>query len=234
MKLLIFLCCISNITLASSVHFDIGNSKTNYNRFSIPNNSASQIDMPRGAGLTSFSLTGFMDLASQNQFYFLLAPLEVDYAFSSTNSFRFNNSNFSAGQTTNVSYKFNSYRLGYLWTWNTQNLKYWVGVVGKIRDAEITIMQNSVSDSYDNVGFVPLASFGFEWLLASSWSVFSHTDALAASQGSAFDSQLELKYRMGNFATSIGARILGGGADNDSVYTFAQFDTNYLRISFLF
>jgi len=36
------------------------------------------------------------------------------------------------------------------------------------------------------------------------------------------------------FATSIGGRILGGGADNDSVYTFAQFDTTYLRLSYLY
>jgi hypothetical protein len=234
MKTIFILCLFINITWASSINLDLGKTKTNYNRFSIPNNKASQLEMPQGEGISSYRLTGYIDLASRNQFYFLLAPLEAEYSLNPANSFKFNNTNFSAGTNTNVTYKFNSYRLGYLWTWTTATFNYWLGAVGKIRDAKIEVTQGSVRDLYDNVGFVPLAAFGFEWLLSANFSIFSHTDALGASQGSAYDSNLELRYRIGSFATSVGGRILGGGADNDSVYTFAQFDTTYMRFSFLY
>jgi hypothetical protein len=43
-----------------------------------------------------------------------------------------------------------------------------------------------------------------------------------------------LRFRFSRIATSVGARILGGGADNNDVYTFAQFDTTYLRFSYLY
>jgi hypothetical protein len=121
--------------------------------------------------------------------------------------------------------------LGYLWTWKTGGFKYWAGVVGKIRDANTEVIQGSTSDNFDNIGFVPLLSIGFDLYLTSRLSVFHHTDALGSSQGSAYDSQLELKLNLSSYAASVGKRILGGGADNDTVYNFAQFDTHYIRFS---
>jgi hypothetical protein len=233
-RLLFLLVLIPSLAKASSLSFELGKTKTNYNRFSIPSNIASKLEMPQGESIRSFRLTGFIDQTNGNQLYFLLAPLEVGYNLSSANSFRFNNTDFNANQATNVNYKFNSYRIGYLWTWRSTHLNYWIGVVGKLRDAKIEVTQNDVRDSYNNVGFVPLASFGFELFLGRDFSLFSHTDALSAKQGAAFDSNLELRYRLGGFATSIGRRILGGGADNDKVYTFSQFDTTYLGLTFLY
>ena len=84
------------------------------------------------------------------------------------------------------------------------------------------------------MGFVPLAAFGFELDLSQSISLCSHTDALTASQGSAYDSQLEIRYNLNNVSLSLGKRIPGGGADNDNVYNFAQFDTYYSGITYLF
>jgi hypothetical protein len=234
MKVFLFVLFFSFNAWASSLSLDLGQTKTNYNRFSIPTNVASQLEMPQGEGIASYRLTGYIDLASRNQFYFLLAPLQVEYSLNAVSNFRFNNTNFTSGSTTNVTYKFNSYRVGYLWTWTNSNLKYWLGAVGKIRDAKIEVIQASVRDQYDNVGFVPLAAFGFEWPLGSHFSIFFHTDALAASQGAAYDAHFELRYRLGSIATSLGARILGGGAENERVYSFAQFDTTYARFSLIF
>ena len=121
-----------------------------------------------------------------------------------------------------------------MWKWENSSFNYWTGIVGKIRDAKISVTQGSNSKSYDNLGFVPLLAFGFDYKMTSQISLFSHTDALTAAQGSAFDSQLEVRYLISNFGVSFGKRILGGGADNDEVYTFAQFDTYYTRLSYFF
>jgi hypothetical protein len=219
---------------AGSIHLDLEQVETNFNSFSIPKDVASEIRMPTEGTLSNVRLTGFFDLPSKNQLYFLLAPLESDYNFTSSKAFTFNNTNFLTGTNTDVTYKFNSYRIGYMWTWESGRLRYWLGAVGKIRDAKITVTQGATTDSFDNVGFVPLASFGFEYALTQYLRLFSHSDALGASQGSAYDIQLELKWRVSRFAISFGKRILGGGADNETVFNFAQFDTHYLRVSTYF
>lgn len=230
MKYLVLL-LFSFTSFASSLHLDVGKTETNFNGFAIPNNRASELAMPTAGDLTGYRLTAYYDLPSKNQLYVLLAPLEASYNLTSIGAFTFNNTSFAGSTATKVDYRFNSWRVGYLWTWVRGTLKYWLGAVGKIRDAEIKVTQGASSDSYDNVGFVPLASFGFEWALSSNFGIFSHTDAMSASQGSAYDSSVELKFKTGRYGLSIGKRVLGGGVDNDSVYNFAQFDTFYLRLS---
>jgi len=219
---------------ASSLSLDIGQTKAVYNRFAIPNTDKDRISLPVEDTLTSYRLTGHIDLASGNQVYFLFAPLSTSYSFISNKNFEFDNQNFSTGIKTDVNYKFSSYRIGYLWKWKLSRVHFWTGAVAKIRDAEIEVIQGNTTQSFDNIGFVPLVALGGEWLLFDALSIYSHTDALGASQGSAYDSQIEGRLRIGNFSLSIGKRFLGGGADNDNVYNFAQFDTTYTRISFFY
>ena len=229
---------ISLSSYASSISFDIGQTKTLFNRFAVPNIDANRISLSSDDTLTSYRVTGYFDMENNNQLYILIAPLETSYEFISTKNFEYDGENFSAGGMTKVNYKFNSYRVGYLWRWLSGNANFWFGAVGKIRDANIQVIQKVVasekSSGFDNIGFVPLAALGFELLITDSFSVFSHTDALGASQGSAYDSQIELRYKVDTLSLSIGRRILGGGANNESVYNFAQFDTNYLRLSYLY
>lgn len=234
MKLSILILLLTTYSFANTFHLEIGSTETNFNKFSIPKDSASQLNMPTSSTLTSYRLSAFYDLDEGHQLYFLFAPLETSYNLTSSGAFKFNNTNFAGSTATSVDYKFNSYRVGYLWRWQSGSLSYWLGAVGKIRDAQISVSQGGVSDAYDNIGFVPLASFGFELFLADNISIFSHTDALGASQGSAYDSQLEVKYNFDKFGASVGKRILGGGADNEKVYNFAQFYTYYLRLSYSF
>lgn len=230
--ILLVLSLLSSImSQASSLALDIGSTDVVFNRFSIPGEDGSRISLPSTSPITSYRLTGYIDLKNSNQLYFLLAPLETNNKFISKRSFQFNDSNFSNNTSTSVLYKFNSYRVGYLWKWHENNLRYWVGAVGKIRDAEVKVSQGALSESFDNIGFVPLLAFGFDWKIWNNLHLFSHTDALGAPQGSAYDSQLELKYSMKKYSVSLGKRIFGGGADNEKVYTFAQFDTLYLRLA---
>lgn len=232
--LIYFSTVLSLETKASSVSLDVGQTKTVFNNISIPRSEDDQLSLPNDETITSYRLTGFFDLSNDNQFYFLLAPLQVAYEFESEKDFTFADTDFETDTDTTLNYKFNSYRLGYLWTWKANSLRYWSGFVGKIRDANTEVVQGSEKDNFSNVGFVPLLALGFEWSLTDQLSLFSHTDALGSNQGSAYDSNLELKWSFGVLGLSIGRRILGGGADNERVFNFAQFDTNYLRLSFLY
>lgn len=69
----------------------------------------------------------------------------------------------------------------------------------------------------------------------SDWSLFTHLDALGASQGYAYDFQFELRYKTSlHYSLGIGYRSLGGGADNDTLKNFAQFDTTYFSLVYNF
>jgi hypothetical protein len=232
--LLCFFIIGTTLARASSLSVDIGKTNAVFNRFAIPNTYDDRVSLPVDGTLTSYRLTGYLDLDSGNQIYFLIAPLETSYLFDPIKNFEFNNENYLAGFETKVNYKFNSYRLGYLWKWDFSRVNIWSGVVGKIRDAKIEVKQGSTSTSFDNIGFVPLLSFGFEARLFSSLSIFSQADGLSASQGSAYDAQIELRYKLGSISVSLGNRILGGGVDNDNVYNFAEFQTIYTRIGVSF
>jgi hypothetical protein len=229
-----FLFFYSGLALASSISLDIGQTATVFNHFAIPNTDQDRVSLPTDDTLTSFRVTGYFDLSSGNQIYVLLAPLETEYNFTSNKNFEFADNNYTSGTDTTVKYKFNSWRLGYLWKWKSANMDYWAGFVAKVRDANIEVAQGSRSSAFDNIGLVPLASFGFDFRLFSNISIFSHTDALGASQGSAYDSQIELRLKLSSISVSLGKRILGGGADNDEVYNFAQFDSIYTRLTYSF
>lgn len=232
--LLILPLLVPSLVHASSISLDIGQSKTSYNRFSIPNSSSDRIDLPQGDTITTRRITAYVDLGDNRQLYILLAPLSLEYTFVAEKDFTFDGVNYANGTQTRVNYTFNSYRLGYLKTWNAARATWWIGATGKIRDAEIAVIQGTTTQAYDNVGLVPLLSLGFDWLFYFDLSLFTHIDAMEASQGSAYDAQLELKQQFRQFSWSIGKRILGGGVDNDKVYNFASFDTYYLKVAVYF
>jgi hypothetical protein len=97
------------------------------------------------------------------------------------------------------------------------------GVTGKIRDAEITLRQGSITATKSNIGFVPLLHLYGERRLDDRSRLTFEGDGLAGGSGRAFD--LSTRYvrdideRASVFA---GLRILDGGADSISSYNFAR------------
>ena len=117
------------------INFEIGRSKSLDNNFSLPNQSANEINLPDGKYLNSYRIKGRFNLKNDKFLYFLYAPFATDYNFQSDKAFKFDNTNFSSDQNTKVDYKFNSYRVGYFKELSFKNnLKYWIGGthVGKI------------------------------------------------------------------------------------------------------
>jgi hypothetical protein len=149
---------------------------------------------------------------------------------------RFAGTDFAAGAATSGAFRFDSYRLTYRYNViQSERLVLGFGVTAKIRDAEVSLSQagNSASDS--NTGFVPLLNYRLLWRFSKPFSVLSEGDALGASQGHAIDASAAIQWHATeNLAVRLGYRILDGGADSDTVYTFSRFHYSLLGVNYRF
>ena len=235
MKKIFLIFMISFSTIASEISLELGQYSTRYNYFQKPNVDANRVDLPKGDDNFYYRFRVFYDLKNDWQIYGLFAPLQIEYNFNSDKNFVYNNKSFTKGRTK-VEYKFNSYRLGMLKKFKRDNFDWWAGGTIKVRDANIIVSQgNNSSDKFSNIGFVPLLSLGAEWYFNEHMGLWTHIDGLAASQGSAYDMNLELRFRIeGDNFVSLGKRFLGGGADNDELKNFALFESTYMNFIYSF
>lgn len=166
----------------------------------------------------------------QHHVNILFAPL----AFTSEGKFNddvlFMNENFIANTSTTGYYKFNSYRITYWYKLvETEKINFGLGITGKIRDAEIKLKSNSIVASKTDIGFVPLIHFFFSYAINDNIYIKFEGDALGAKQGRAEDFLLSFNYQLNNAVQFFsGYRILEGGSNGSSVYTFAWM--NYFSI----
>lgn len=166
----------------------------------------------------------------------LYAPLEMDFRGTLDRPVSFAGGNFLPGAATRGSYRFDSYRLTYRYNFvNSERFVFGLGVTAKIRDAEVSLSQGGVSASDANTGFVPLINYRLQWRFAGDFSLLSEGDALGASQGYAVDASASIQWHATKrLAVRLGYRILDGGADSDSVYTFGRFHYSTVGATFTF
>lgn len=223
---------------AESLRWDIGLETgavwQSYNDVQIPGDSGTRFSLSDLAGngpLPFYRLELFYNLADKHQLRFLIAPLGYTEDGMLDKNVDFDGQTFIAGENTEVTYKFNSYRATYRYLFFNDQKWYWhVGGTLKIRDAEIAMKQDGVSASNTNVGVVPLLNLYGEYRFANRWRLIVDFDGLASPQGRALDLGLKVNYDIEkNWYLGGGLRVLEGGADNDKVYSFAQF--NYAVIS---
>lgn len=183
----------------------------------------------RGAR-TSGRITLTMDERTSNRWRLMVAPLEIRGTGELPGAVVFAGATYVSGTPTTGWYKFNSYRLTYMRRFHHSEGASWhFGVTLKIRDARIALRQGSMATSDYDLGLVPLAHLTGELRLAPGWRVTIDVDGLAAPQGRAFDVGIHaIRDITPEWALGIGYRTLEGGADNDSVYTFAWL--NYVTI----
>ena len=228
--LFIFFILSGHSALAINLQLELGNTDSKFNYFQLPNDPANRVDLPTENGI-SYRLTGAYDVSPNGKIYFLLAPLTLKYQTTADRDFEFRGGNYLSNTETTVTYKFNSYRVGYLWTFGTETFEYWAGAVAKIRDADIKVTQGDISKNFSNVGFVPLLAAGFHYKPTDIYSLYFHLDGSSAPQGSAYDGVVEARVRIKDGLTAgIGYRVLGGGADNDTLKNFAEFQSTTVSL----
>lgn len=152
-----------------------------------------------------------------------LAPLETEGTGQFDRDVMFVDTVFPANINTRGTYKFNTYRLTYRWTFHDSKQWEWgVGGVALVRDAKISLAQSDRRDSSDDLGVVPLLHLYGAYRLRDDVSIILDVEGAWAPQGRAVDAALKARYDFDSgWNISAGYRTLEGGADNDDVYTFA-------------
>jgi hypothetical protein len=152
----------------------------------------------------------------------LVAPLTLKAEGSVAEPVMFEGVEFPAESDLDASYRFDSYRLTYGYSFYPRpNLTATLGFTAKIRDAAVKLESRDLSSEKTNTGFVPLLNLRLLWTPGDMMSVLLEADALAAPQGRAEDVIFALQYRLiPRIDLRLGYRLLEGGADNDEVYNF--------------
>lgn len=128
---------------------------------------------------------------------------------------------------------FNSYRFSYFYSLvRTPKTQFDIGATIKIRDAEIRLEQAELVSTNDNIGFVPLLYLSGSHKLSDKWTLSADLDGLAGGPGRAIDLGIALEYSLSKrWMMGAEVRVLDGGADNERVYNFAQFNSATLSVS---
>jgi len=203
---------------------------TGYNDLRIPSDTGSQISLatdtvPNPA--FAFRVRGGYTFADRHSIMVLVAPLTVRGSGTLDRTVTFQGTSFTAGTKLESSYRFDSYRLTYRYTFlKDESLVLAAGLTAKLRSADIALMSDTAYAHRSDLGVVPLLSLMAEWSFAKPWSILIDADALITPFGRAEDVLAALQYRLSDSATlRLGYRILegGSGGEGGNVYTFALF-----------
>jgi hypothetical protein len=182
----------------------------------------SLVDLLGSAPTPSVRVTATADVTERQQVRFVYAPLQLSGRGTPAAPIAFAGTTFAPVPTEAV-YKFSSYRVtwnyrvhqGPTWTWR-------IGFTGFVRDARIALTQTGAAAEDTDVGFVPLGHVSAGARISSRWSAGFVLDASAAPQGRAIDFSATAEYRLApRWMVFGGYRTIEGGADVDTVYTFA-------------
>ncbi len=151
------------------------------------------------------------------------APLTVEGTGRLHEDVMFEDEMFAADLPTKGTYKFNTYRMTYRWTfYDRERWRWGLGAAMLVRDADITLEQGEKRQSRDDLGLVPLLHLYGEYRFNDRASVILDMEGAWSPMGRAVDAALKAQC---NFDSGLyvetGYRTLEGGADNDDVYTFA-------------
>ena len=206
--------------------------------FAVPGDTGTRVDLAdsRPAPKVAPRVTLTWSPTSRWSFRVLAAPLKFDGQLVPARPVSFDGTLFPEGQPLSGSYRFDSYRLsGYYRFRPGARWSFRLGLTGKIRSAETALSGSGLSDSYDNVGFVPLIYGGVRFQAHPRLGFDLEFDALGAPQGRAEDVALKAEWAVTDGLTaSVGYRVVEGGADNDKVYTFALFHYAVVGLSYRF
>ncbi len=223
-----------------SVRLEVGPTWQSRNDVQIPNDDSgdrfSLTDIAEAGPWLSPRLEINWRVRSKQELRVLLAPLSYTETGTLTLPVDFVGETFLPELPTEATYRFNSWRLTYRfrafesdrWTW-------WVGGTAKVRDAKVQLRQSVKQAADSNVGFVPLLHVAGTWRWAERWQLAMDLDALAGGPGRAVDLGLAIGVDLNDrWTLAAGYRTLEGGADTDTVHSFAWFHTAYLSTTYRF
>ncbi len=223
-----------------SIELEAGAAFTGYNDVRIPSDTGSMIslakDTPPDPALSLRARIGWT-LADRHSVMLLAAPLTVRGSGTLDRSVTFQGMTFAAGTKLESSYRFDSYRLTYRYSFiKNEDLELAAGATAKIRSADIALMSDTGYAHRSDLGVVPLLSAKVEWNFADEIGLLLDVDALWSPFGRAEDVLAAIQYHASeDVMLRLGYRLLEGGSDGGgNVNTFALFHyaTAGIRIRF--
>ena len=198
---------------------------TSRNDERIPGDSGTRFaldDLTGGGAWPVGRVTYEIDLDERHGLRFLYAPIRTDGRGTLSKPVDFAGTSFAAGPAE-ARYVFDTYRLGYRYRFFRSARWDWrAGVTLLARDAEIEVEQGGASARDTDFGLVPLLNLTGEYAIDERWTAVLDVEGAGSPQGRAVDAALTLGYDVeDDLRLSFGYRTIEGGADNDSVYTFA-------------
>lgn len=226
----IFLVCVFSIPLSAGLTWQMdiesGYVMSGYNNVQIPRDTGTRLSLKNDLDIKGkiYDRIRLNVLIGQKHALSLLyAPLSLKADGVLGKPVIFEGVEFPAGSDVDALYRFNSYRLTYRYRLlGKPKFALWIGLTGKIRDAEIKISSPTLVSSKTNVGFVPLFHLLMDWKWGEKSGLLFDADAAAAKQGRAEDVSAAVYYNINDFWTIKGGyRFVEGGADVEEVYNFA-------------
>lgn len=200
------------------------------NEVGIPGNTGTRFDFGQLTGSGRFTTGRFTLVAAPprgGEWRLMVQPLTIRGTGELDGPVDFVNETFAPGVPTKGTYRFNSYRLTWRNTWVRNDRRHWrFGGTLKIRDAEISMRQGSLNQHKRDFGVVPLLHLYGEERLGGPWVATLDLDGAWSPMGRAIDAGLNVGYDLDRRSRiTVGFRVLEGGADNNTVYTFSQFNS---------
>ena len=238
---LVFALSVAVQALAGDINLEVESGAVWFSRNDtrIPGDTGTEFDMLdlTGSGPEPYiRLYGTYAFNDRHALRVTIAPLEIEGTGTLKETTTFKDDVFAPNVPTKGTYKFNTYRLTYRWTfYDTARWRLGVGAVALVRDAEITLEQGSKKQSRDDLGIVPLLHLYGAYRFTDQLSLILDVEGAASSPGRAIDAALKACYEFdSNWYVSAGYRTLEGGSDNDDVYTFAWLHYALAEIGYRF
>lgn len=227
LTLLFFSCTTSFAEEKFKIFIELGSVWQQRNDSQIPNSSGTRtaLDELDSGPFFHHRLEAYYKINNKHGLRLVYAPFDINISGQTGGPVTFDGRTFDGTRDLDVRYKFNSYRLTYIYSllgFGKEQINF--GITAKVRDALTAFSQDGETEDYDNIGFVPLIYFEYQKILSPTWSLNFTADAAYASQGRAIDAALKLRKEFSNkLNLGLGLRTLEGGADNDEVYAFSWF-----------
>ncbi len=209
------------------------------NKARIPNDTGTRFDLLplTGDGPDPYvRVSATYDINARHALRLTLAPLTSSGTGELERDVQFQGARFTAGTPTRGDYEFSTYRLTYRWMFHrSQQWDWGLGATLLVRDATTALQQGALRRDKNDMGVVPLLHLYGRYHLSERTRLVLDLDSAAAPQGRAVDMALTLQHeRPSGLQLFAGYRTLEGGADNDSLYTFAWLHYAVVGVAYRF
>jgi hypothetical protein len=217
-----------SLTAQTWIDIELGAVATGYNDVRIPGSRGTFVSLSDELNSDPrffLRLSGGYRFNQRNEVLVLYAPLTFVYSGQLDKDVFFSGVNYPSGSSIEARYTFNSYRATYrYYLIDGKDFQLALGGTLKVRDALIRFKGSDLQSERTDLGVVPLINLRAFWTPLPRLGLLLDADALGVRQGRAEDILLALTFRANQrLHIKAGYRLLEGGADNASVYTFSLF-----------